>query len=61
MAIQAVQGNSAVFQTELQSSAASKQPPQPTASTLPQDRVTISAAALAKSSGGDKDHDNDSK
>jgi hypothetical protein len=34
---------------------------QAAASAVPQDRVTISSAALAKSSGSDKDHDHDSK
>jgi hypothetical protein len=61
MSIHAVQGSPVQLQNDAPAAAAPKAAQQTAASALPQDRVTISSAALAKSSGGDKDHDYDSK
>ncbi len=61
MSIHAVQGSPVQLQNDASAAAAPKAAQQAAASALPQDRVTISSAALAKSSGGDKDHDYDSK
>jgi hypothetical protein len=61
MSIHAVQGSPAQLQNDAPAAAAPKAAQQATASTLPQDRVTISSAAQAKAASGDKDHDGDSK
>lgn len=65
MSVQSIQSSHAVAQNEAVSQAQSAQRQANLHSTLPQDKVTISAAAQAKqtasSIGGDVDHDGDSK
>jgi len=61
MSIHAVQGSPVQLQNDPPAAAAHKAHQQAAVSALPKDRVTISSAALAKSAGGDKDHDSDSK
>jgi hypothetical protein len=61
MSIQAVQGNPVQLQSDPPAAAAPKAAQQAAVSAVPQDRVTISSAALAKSAGADKDHDSDSR
>ncbi len=61
MSIHAVQGSPVQPQNDTPAAAAPKAAQQAAAAALPQDRVTISSAALAKSAGGDKDSDHDSK
>ena len=61
MSIHAVQGSPVQPQNDTPAAAAPKAAQRAAVSVLPQDRVTISSAALAKSAAGDKDHDSDSK
>jgi len=61
MSIHPVQASPVQLQNDTPAAAAPKAAQQAAASALPQDRATISSAALAKSAGGDKDHDSDSK
>jgi hypothetical protein len=61
MSIHPVQGSPVQLQNDPPATAAPKTAQQAAVSALPQDRVTISSTALAKSAGGDKDHDRDSK
>jgi hypothetical protein len=57
MSIHAVQGSPVQLQNDAPAAAAPKAAQQAAASAPPQDRVTISSAALAKSASADKDHD----
>jgi hypothetical protein len=57
MSIHAVQGSPVQLQNDTPAAATPKAAQQAAASAVPQDRVSISSAALAKPSGGDKDHD----
>jgi hypothetical protein len=61
MSIHPVQASPVQLQNDTPAAAVPKAAQQAAASALPQDRVTISSAALAKTAGGDKDHDSDSK
>lgn len=61
MSIHPVQGNPVQLQNGLPATAAPGAAQQPAVSALPQYRVTISSAALARSAAGDKDHDSNSK
>jgi hypothetical protein len=65
MSVQSIQSSQAVAQTQAVSQAQSAQRQTSTQRALPEDKVTISAAAQAKqtasSIGADVDHDGDSK
>jgi hypothetical protein len=65
MSVHSVQNNQAVTQTQAVSQAQAAQKQANLQNALPQDKVTISAAAQAKqtasSIGADRDHDGDSK
>jgi hypothetical protein len=61
MSIHAVQASPVQLRNDTLAAAAPRAAQQAAASILPQERVTISLAALAKSAGGDKDHESDSK
>lgn len=63
MSVSAVNANTQVYSQDAAANTQSAAPPNKNQSAIPQDTVTISAAAKAQqtSSSGDVDHDGDSK